>query len=259
MMSKKKLAKIEKDYNAGYTYKELAEKYKLTYNQVTYLVKKQKWKRQSNLSKTHIGNQNAKGNKGGPGATEGNKRALTTGEHENIFSTVFSEEENKVFNEYNVECKKQALQEELKVLTIREYRMLNRIKAIQDKNKDMTINSISKTNCQSTKWNEENSTTTITHAENTILSIQKIEDALTRVQEAKRRCIDSLNKIENDNRKLELDIIRLEMEAAKENELPDKENIQDDSFIKALQDTTEQIWENYEEEVNVDEQNNGEI
>lgn len=36
--------------------------------EVLYLVKKKNWKRKSNLSKVKKGNQNAKGNKGGPGA-----------------------------------------------------------------------------------------------------------------------------------------------------------------------------------------------
>lgn len=78
MIDEKKTAKIEKDYKDGYTYKKLAKKYKLTYNQVTYLVKKHEWKRESNLSITHIGNKNAVGNSGGPGAAEGNKNAVTT-------------------------------------------------------------------------------------------------------------------------------------------------------------------------------------
>lgn len=75
MINKNNLPKIEKDYKDGYTYNKLAEKYKLTYNQVTYLIKKNKWKRESNLSLVHIGNKNAVGNSGGPGAETGNKRA----------------------------------------------------------------------------------------------------------------------------------------------------------------------------------------
>ena len=68
MINKNNLPKIEKDYKDGYTYNKLAEKYKLTYNQVTYLIKKNKWKRESNLSLVHIGNTNAVGNRGGTAA-----------------------------------------------------------------------------------------------------------------------------------------------------------------------------------------------
>ena len=63
-----KISKIKKDYMAGKTYKQIAQKHDVTYNEVLYLVKKKNWKRKSNLSKVKKGNQNAKGNKGGPGA-----------------------------------------------------------------------------------------------------------------------------------------------------------------------------------------------
>ena len=43
MIDNRKIPKIEKDYKEGYTYKQLAKKYKISYNQVTYLVKKQEF------------------------------------------------------------------------------------------------------------------------------------------------------------------------------------------------------------------------
>lgn len=73
-----KISKIRRDYKAGKTYKQIAEKHGVTYNEVIYLVKKKKWTRESNLSKVKKGNQNAKGNKGGPGAEKRNTRALKT-------------------------------------------------------------------------------------------------------------------------------------------------------------------------------------
>lgn len=244
---------IEKDYKKGATYKEIQEKYEITKSQLIYLIQRNKWKRKSNRSKSLKGNQNAVGNKGGPGAGEQNQNAVTTGEYANIFNTVFSDEENNIYKNITInDDKKEPLLEELKILTIREFRMLKRIKEL-DSGMDMTVNSISKNSYKNSKWNSENTSTTTTHVEHKNIMIQKIEEALTRVQEAKRRCVDSLHKIENDDRKLELDIIRLEMEAAKESETSNEENIKDDSFIKALEDSTEAVWEDYEEEVNTDE------
>ena len=46
-----KISKIKKDYMAGKTYKQIAQKHDVTYNEVLYLVKKKNWKRKSNLSK----------------------------------------------------------------------------------------------------------------------------------------------------------------------------------------------------------------
>lgn len=58
--------------------------------------------------------------------------------------------------------------------------------------------------------------------------------------------LKDINEILVSNRRLELELIRLEMEAAKKDNL-DNEDIKDDSFIKALQDTTENVWDEYEE------------
>jgi len=63
LIKKTKIPKIKKDYKQGATYKELEEKYKVSHNELAYLVKKEKWKRKSNKSKTHKGNKNAVGNK----------------------------------------------------------------------------------------------------------------------------------------------------------------------------------------------------
>ena len=244
MINKNNLPKIEKDYKDGYTYNKLAEKYKLTYNQVTYLIKKNKWKRKSNLSLVHIGNKNALGNSGGPGAETGNKRAVTTGEYETILVDILSEEEKNIYDNLKIDNKRQCIEEEYKMLTIREYRILKRIKNIQDKQKDMNIERIVKRQYNSDTSNE---TETVTEAINIVNPLQKLEDSLTRVQEAKRKCLDSLHKMETDDRKLELDLIRLEIEAAREDNSNNAEDMKDDSFIKALNDATEGVWDDYSE------------
>lgn len=202
---------IKKDYMSGLKYKEIQEKNNITNSQLIYLIQKNKWKRKNNRSNALKNNKNAKGNKGGPGAEKGNKRALTTGEYENIFSGCFSEEEKSIFQDRKFDKEKELLFE-LNTLTVRESRMMNRIHELQSKNKDMTIDSISKTNYQSTQWNKENSVTTITHAQNTTMLIQQIEEALTRVQESKRRCIESLDKIGINGERLEIEKAKLEIE-----------------------------------------------
>ena len=241
MIDNRKIPKIEKDYKEGYTYKQLAKKYKISYNQVTYLVKKQEWKRESNLSLTHIGNTNAVGNSGGPGAPEGNKRAVTTGEYEKL---ILTDEEKQLYDSLVIENKRTCIEKDYKMLCIREFRILKRIKSIQDKEKDMNIERIVKRQYNS---NSSNETETVTEAINVITPLQKLEDSLTRIQEAKRKCIDSLHKMETDDRRLELDIIRLEMEAAREDST-NTEDLKDDSFIKALNDTTEGVWDDYRED-----------
>lgn len=177
---------IKKDYLAGKTYKEICEKHSIKPNQLKYLIKKNKWKRKSNKSKAQKGNKNAKGNKGGH-APEGNKNAVTTGEFENIFDTVLNEKEQKILKS-NPQGTKETILQELKLLTIREIRMLDRVNELKNKNHDMTITRIS-------KGNEGGTSTEI---QNTLLLVNKIEDGLTRVQESKRRHLDLLYKIECD-------------------------------------------------------------
>ena len=242
--NRNKISEIEKDYMEGMTYKQIAKQYKVKYNEVAYLVKKQKWKRQSNLNVTHIGNQNAVGNSGGLGAIKGNKNAVTTGEYETIFLDVLSDEEKQLYNQLEIENKRNCIEQEYKVLTVREYRILKRIKSLQDKEKDMNIERIVKRQYNS---NNSNETETVTEAINVITPLQKLEDALTRIQDSKRKCLDTLHKMETDDRRLELDIIRLEMEAAREDST-NTEDLKDDSFIKALNETTESIWSDYDDD-----------
>jgi len=121
--------------------------------------------------------------------------------------------------------------------------MLEKIKKLQE-GKDLNITKITKSNSQNIAYKNDGSCTT-TEAESTINIIGRLEEALTRVQEAKRRYIDSYHKIENDSRKLELELIRLEREATKD-EATESENAEDDSFIKALEDSAESAWDDYE-------------
>lgn len=138
-----KISKIKKDYMAGKTYKQIAQKHDVTYNEVLYLVKKKNWKRKSNLSKVKKGNQNAKGNKGGPGAEKGNTRALKTGEYETIYDDLLTDEEKAIMKQTELYDKKYQIMSEIKMLSIRERRMMQRIKNVKE-GKDLTIVRMSK-------------------------------------------------------------------------------------------------------------------
>lgn len=229
---------------SGLKYKEIQERHNITYNQLIYYKQKFNWKRKSNRSKLLKNNKRAVGNRGGNGAEKGNKRAVTTGEYETIFYSAMSESEKDLFNSITIENEINCLIEEYKMLKIREFRISIRIKDLQEKQKDMNIERIVKRQYSD---NISSETETTTEAVNTINHLQKLEDSLTKVQEAERKCLESMHKIENDNRKLELDLIRLEREVAKESG-GDNEKIKDDSFIKALDNSAESAWENYNED-----------
>ncbi|HFX3717048.1 TPA: phage terminase small subunit [Enterococcus faecium] len=75
-----------------------------------------------------IGNQNAKGNKGNSRASPpvGNKNALKTGEYETIFFETLSDEEKDIYSSLNDDPSFN-LSEEIRLLKIRQLRMMKRI------------------------------------------------------------------------------------------------------------------------------------
>lgn len=125
------------------------------------------------------------------------------------------------------------------MLFVREFRITKRLENLTQKNKEMTVETI-------TKNDNLDGTETSTHATNTINLIQKLDDSLSRIQEQKRKCIDSLHKIETDDRRLEIELIRLEREAAKDG-AAENDNITDNSFIEALENSVESTWDDYDE------------
>ncbi len=184
-MTEAVIENIKNDYLQGMKYKDIIAKYNITQSELRSIVYKNKLNRTK--SKAQIGNKNSVGNNGG--APEENKNAVTTGEYENIYKDVLDPEELELYENYEVDDAEQLLIEEYKILTIREKRMLKRISDLKQRGKDMTINYIRN------KKGKENET--ITDAEPTLNLIQRIEDGLTRVQEAKRKCIDSLTRLNN--------------------------------------------------------------
>lgn len=184
-MTEAVIENIKNDYLQGMKYKDIIAKYNITQSELRSIVYKNKLTRTK--SKAQMGNKNSIGNNGG--APEENKNAVTTGEYENIYKDVLDPEELELYENYEVDDAEQLLIEEYKILTIREKRMLKRISDLKQRGKDMTINYIRN------KKGKENET--ITDAEPTLNLIQRIEDGLTRVQEAKRKCIDSLTRLNN--------------------------------------------------------------
>lgn len=195
-MTEEIIKKIKKDYKKGMKYKDIMSKYNITQPELRSIIRNNKWKRTKNE-----GHKNALGNKGGNGAPEENKNAVVTGEYENIYKDVLEEDELELYENYEINDAEQLLIEEYKILTIREKRMLQRIKDIKSRGKDMTINYIRNEKGKSTK--------TITDAEPTINLIQRIEDGLTRVQEAKRKVLESLAKLNTteDDRTLNVNLV----------------------------------------------------
>lgn len=181
------------------TYKDIFKKHNITLSDLKKIINQYKLTR--NKSELYKGNQNAKNNKGGKGATSNNNNAVVTGEYEKIYKNMLTEEEWTLYKNYNIndndELQMQEYIHEYKILTIRENRMMERIRKLERTEKDMTIGHIK-------KKNSGGDTETITEAEPTIDTIQRIEDGLTRVQEAKRKSRENMIKLGFSKKTLEL-------------------------------------------------------
>ena len=198
-MTQNKEEKIKNDYLQGMRYKDIFKKYNITLPDLKKIIRKYNLTRDK--SQVLKGNKNAKNNKGGQPPI-GNKNAVTTGKYESIFQNVLTDEEKSIFKKIKVENTDSLLLneyiEEYKLLTIRELRMMRRIMTLEQSERDMTIGSIKKKN------NSQGNIETTTEAEATLDKIQRIEDGLTRVTEAKRKSRENMIKLGFSKRELEL-------------------------------------------------------
>jgi len=128
------------------------------------------------------------------GAPKGNKNALKTGERETIWLDQLADEEKALYT-YVTTDKLKALDEEIRLITIRERRMLQRIGNLRKH--DMTV--IETVSAQGTEKGQETDLLT-EKRQATLGQIQAIEDALTRVQAQKARLIEAKHKIEMDSK-----------------------------------------------------------
>lgn len=198
-MTQRKEENIKNDYLQGMRYKDIFKKYNITLPDLKKIIRKYNLTRDK--SQVLKGNKNAKNNKGGQPPI-GNKNAVTTGEYESIFQNVLTDEEKSIFKKIKVENTDSLLLneyiEEYKLLTIRELRMMRRIMTLEQSERDMMIGSIKKKN------NSQGNIETTTEAEATLDKIQRIEDGLTRVTEAKRKSRENMIKLGFSKRELEL-------------------------------------------------------
>lgn len=193
------------------------------------------------------GNQNAKGNRGGAGGPPGNKKAVTTGEYESIWMDALEEDEQELVDQVDTDPIQQA-DEAIKLLTIRERRMLQRIsrlmngltekqrrvlwelKAIKEA---MTVHD-EKTGVTKTIpiTKHELVESEIEETEYRVIDdIIKLEEALTRVQDKKIKAIETKARIN----KLKFELLMLSGGGK-----PDE--VEDDGFMDALRGRAAEVW-----------------
>lgn len=244
------------DWKKGMKYKEIAEKYDVKLSTIKSWAsrywktekvatkakkscnQKRKGCNQENGPGAPEGNQNAKGNKGG-GAPERNQNNYKHGAFAKIYADQLTDEEKELLSEIDTDEEMQ-LNNQLLMLTLRERRLLNRIREFQDGAKQgqtlsRAVSQKSKTyygdvgNTQGAKPRKKvtkgeiyESTTTETESVANYIAI--LEAELTKIQRAKMQTAKALADYHMNQE-------RLEMERDKRSdEIEDISDVEDDIY-----------------------------
>ena len=225
-------------YQAGLKYKEIAEKCGVSLSAVKSWAARY-WKKKScnqedeklQPKKKKVatrgapkGNRYAAGNRGGS-APQGNKNALTTGEFETLLFDCLDEEEKKLA-QLVPQNKSDLLLQEIRLLTVRERRMLQRIESVKN-SVDYFADGTSADGMTLVK-RQTDLDKDMREYQGKLGQIQAIEEALTRVQGKKQKAIEALHRFGFDDARLELDAKRTELMSRKLGiQEPESEEVQD--------------------------------
>lgn len=186
------------------------------------------------------GNKNTKGNRGGA-APEKNKNAVTTGEFETLLFDCLEPDERRLADAVPAD-KERLLLQEIRLLTVREYRMLRRIEDLKHTEEyfDNGESAAGMTVVSRKTGIEKGHETDLKEFQGKLGQIQAVEDALTRVQARKQRAIETLHKFGFDDARLEIELARLELAALKVGGQEAEE--EDDGFLDAMNAQVGELW-----------------
>ncbi|WP_142652329.1 phage terminase small subunit [Enterococcus faecium] len=182
-----------------------------------------------------LGNQNAKGNKGNSRASppKRNKNALKTGEYETIFFDTLSDDEKDIYSSLD-DDPSFVLSEEIRLLKIRQLRMMKRIKEAESGLNDEEVDRLQQMRKIKTPIEKDGKKLEIKRevmqdvqvsrkTYRKIDDILSIEDALTRISNQLTKAIKQLNALateesrnkvyNNQANKLEVEIDMLKLKA----------------------------------------------
>lgn len=210
----------EKLYQKGWKLVDIAKELGVPEGTVRRWKSTQGWESERSDKKANVrkkkGGQLGNKNAIGFGAPKQNKNAVTTGEFETLFFDCLEPQELELVDTVVLD-KHLLLLQEIQLLTVREHRMLKRVEWLKGQGSSVEL----------------------------LEQIQNIENALTRVQASKQRAIDSLHRYGYDDAKLEIELMRLELELAKQDTSDDTQV--DDGFLSALGDTALDVWSGEDE------------
>lgn len=207
--------------NEDMSLKALAEKYNLSPSTVRSRKNREGWQRNENNDVAtrrnatdnrggQKGNKNAIGNRGGAPPMH-NKNAVTTGEHETIFEEFLSDEEKDIYYIMS-DDPFFIMSEEVRLLKIRQRRMMLRIKNIEDGLTESEFEYLQelrgKADFLDNPKKKSKPELIVTSMKEKIArkidDVLRIEDALTRVSNQLQKAIKQLNELILNEQRLEL-------------------------------------------------------
>ncbi|WP_430610695.1 hypothetical protein IGL01_000722 [Enterococcus sp. DIV0340] len=217
-MDKKEQAK--KYYEEGWKYKDISDKLSVPLNTLKSWRKRDKWERGGATKEVQPtnrgapqGNKNAVGNKGNKKASPpiGNKNAIKTGEYETIFADMLSDEEKDIYSNLN-DDPFFILNDEIRLLKVRQFRMMKRIKEAEKGLNDEEVERLQqlrkiKTPVEKDGRKLEIKREVMQDVQVTRKTFRKlddilaIEDALTRVSNQLTKSIKQLNELLSTDKK----------------------------------------------------------
>ena len=207
------------------------------------------------------GNKNAVGNKGNKSASppKRNKNAVKTGEYETIFADLLSDEEKDIYSNLN-DDPFFILNDEIRLLKVRQFRMMKRIKEAEKGLNDEEVERLQqlrkiKTPIEKDGRKLEIKREVMQDVQVTRKTFRKlddilaIEDSLTRVSNQLTKSIKQLNELSlsqdkkvmlnRQNEKLAAEIRRLKIQNG--DDIPE---VEDDGFIAAINNIVNdnEVW-----------------
>lgn len=217
------------DYELGMKYKDIAAKYAVSINTVKSWKTRYHWtrsvekgvhtKRKKGAPKR---NQNSVGNLGG--GPVGNHKALRTGEHESLYRDLLDPDEQSLYDAAQADPLA-ALDQEIALMSIRQRRMLKRLKSAED-----DLNNEEITELYRMRKQKQSGEYKLTKIEKTIQKGGKLDLAL-RIEEAMTRISGQLTKAIKERQAL----------VAADLDLGNDDG-GDDGLIDALKDAGAKAW-----------------
>ena len=181
------------------------------------------------------------GNHNSSGGPPGNKKAVTTGEFETLLFDCLDPEERRLADAVPAD-KEQLILQEIRLLTVREHRMLRRIEDLRKAEEYYDSGELAEgmTMVSRKSGTEKDHETDLKEFRGKLGQIQAVEDALTRVQGRKQRAIEALHKFGFDDARLEIELAKVELASLKVGGQETEE--EDDGFLDALNLQAGDLW-----------------